>query len=162
MPAPAPLPKRTPAPTPTSRTGVFGQTFTYDDGLAITVSPGKAFQPSRYAATDKKAAYVAFTITMVNGTGSSVDPTLFTASVQSGATEGTRVLDSESGLTSTPRTALLPGRTSTFPLGFGLDDPADVVMEVSPGTDYDDTILTSGGGGSASSGGAVPSGGSTA
>ena len=124
----------------------FGSTYTWDDGLSVTVSKGVPFKPSQYAAVGKKAAaYLKYTITIVNKTGKPYDPALFTTSVQSGDKEAEKVYDSEGNLGLPPSTKVLNGRQSTFTVGFGVSDPKDIVMEVSPGFDYESILYSSAG-----------------
>ncbi len=104
------------SPAPESDQVRFGQAFTWEDGLSVKVSPGAAFTPSPYAAADKAAAYLAFTITVVNNTKKPYDPALFSATVQSSNTEASTVFDSEAGLLGPPSTTLLAGRQSVFKL----------------------------------------------
>lgn len=128
--------------TPDGAQAKFGQTYTYTDGLAVTVSAPKPYKPSQYAACDKAKSYIAFTITLKNGTGKVFDPSLFHETVQSGQTEGDSCFDSQQGLGGGPDTKLLAGRTVTWKVGFGIADPKDIVMEVTPSFDYDSAIFT--------------------
>lgn len=121
---------------------VFGDTFEWDNGLSVTVSPGTPFTPSEYSAEDPASPHLGFTVTVLNNTGETYDPTLFLVSAQSGTTEATQIFDSANGFEGTPTTGVLDGRESTFAVGFGVADPADVVMEVSPGFDYEPALFT--------------------
>ena len=121
---------------------MFGQTYTWEDGLSVTISAPVAFTPSEFAALEDAAAYVLFDVVIVNGTSENYDPVIFTTTVQSGTAEGSRVFDGASGLGGSPSTALLAGREVTFKIGYGVADPADIVMEVRPGFDYDSAIFT--------------------
>lgn len=123
--------------TPKRVNPTFGETFTWDDGLAVTVAAPVAFTPSEYAATEDAAAYLAFQITVVNGSDVNVDLTLFTTTLQSGNTEGSMVFDSEQGFEGSPSTPLLPGREAVFKIGYGVSDPNDLVLEVSPDFDFE-------------------------
>lgn len=123
----------------------FGQAYSYDDGLSITVSAPTKFQPSEYAADDNKfKEYVKFEVRVVNKTGKTWDPGLFTSTVQSSNQEGDEVFDSERGLEGSPETKLLNGREVTFTVGYGVADPSDIVMEVSPDMlDHDSVMFQS-------------------
>ena len=122
----------------------FGQTYSYDDGLKVTVSRPKKVTPSDSAvATRQWPAYVSFTVTLTNGTKQNYDPTLFTTSLQSGTTEGGQVFDSAQGIEGAPTTPLLPGRQLRFSLGYGVQDPSDLVLQVTPGFDRQPVIFTS-------------------
>lgn len=122
------------------------------------VHPGHREEPPETSQDDAAAAdrdcvpqvqakeahvFVAFTVTIDNGATSNYDPTLFMASAQSGSVEASEVFDSENGFNGPPTTKLLPGRTVTFKVGYGVQDPKDIVLEVTPGFDYDSAIFTS-------------------
>lgn len=121
--------------------GQFGQAYAWTNGLEITVAPGVAFTPGPYASTTPAAAYLSYAITITNKSGQPYDPTMFTASAQSAGKESESVYDSDSGLTGSPTTSVLDGRDATFAIGFGVADPADVVVEISPGYDYDSALF---------------------
>lgn len=119
----------------------FGESYEWEDGLTITVGAPEAFTPSEYSVVTGAAAHLAFTITIVNGSTANVDPGAY-ITVQSANAEAEEVYDSESGITGTPSTTLLPGREAVFKVAFGVQDPADLVMEVTPGFNYDAVIYT--------------------
>lgn len=132
------------APEEDDGTARFGQTYTYENGLAVTVGKPKAFKPSQGAAgAESGDPAVKFTVRLVNNTGKKYDPVLFTATVQSGNTEGSQVYDSGKGIEGTPSTSLLNGREVEFPMVFAVADPKDIVMDVSPGFDYEAVIFAS-------------------
>ena len=125
--------------------GKFGQVYTWTDGLEVTVAPGVAFTPSEYASAAPAAAYLSFAITVTNGSTKNYDPTLFNATAQSAGKEAESIYDSDNGLTGSPTTSVLAGRDATFNVGFGVTDPTDVVLEVSPGFDYDSALFATDG-----------------
>src|SRR6266508_3587385 len=134
----------TPSPSPTEQAPKkFGQKFTYEDGLVVKVAAPTRFTPSEYSAHDKAAVYLAFQITVINGTKKNYDPTAFQTSVQSYNTEASSVFVSENGLNGAPSTKILPGRETTFKVGFGVQNPKDLVVEVTPGYEYESSIFTS-------------------
>lgn len=123
----------------------FGETFVYENGLAITVSKPKPFTPSDTAAVpeQKPAAYVAFDITIVNNSSENYDPAAWYGTLQSANTEAEKVYDSAQ-LGEEPTTTVLPGREAAFEVAFAVQDPADLVMEVTVGiVDYDAALFTS-------------------
>jgi hypothetical protein len=71
------------------------------------------------------------------------DPIELFLTLQSGTTEEAQVFDSANGLDGTPYQTLLAGRSLAFTVGFGATDPADLVMEVTPGFDYEPVVYTS-------------------
>lgn len=121
----------------------FGTRFTYEDGLVVSVARPVIFHPSEYAAKEKAHAYVVLKVTVINGTGKRYDPSVFNTSVQSSNVEGSSVYDSENGLEGAPSTSVLPGRETTFKVAFGVADPKDLVVEVTPGFEYEASIFTS-------------------
>ncbi len=68
---------------------------------------------------------------------------MFNATLQSSNVEAAQVFDSEQGISGPPATTLLPGRESAFQVVFGVMDPADLVLEVTPGFEYEPAIFTS-------------------
>ncbi len=137
-----------PEPTPddSAEPLTFGSTYTYDDGLSITVQDPVAFTPgeSTYTEDENAAAYVYFPVTIVNATDFNFDfdPALGYGSVQSTNVEAASVYD-EDILGSVPGTAILPGREAAFKLGFAVADPTDLVLEITPNTlNYESVIFT--------------------
>lgn len=136
----------TPTPTPSppeEGPRKLGARFTYEDGLVVIVAKPTAFQPSEYSSFDKAPAYLSFKVTVINGTSARYDPALFQVTVQSNDAEAGEVYDSANGFEGAPSTAVLPGRQSTFKVGFGVQNPKDLVVEVTPGFEYDAAIFTS-------------------
>lgn len=121
----------------------FGTTYEWEDGLTATVSKPTKFTPSPYAAAEGKfKTHVMFTITVKNGTKEKID--LFAGpNVSSGDTEGGAVFDTDKGLEGTPNTAILPGRSVKFKVGFGVKDANDIVMEYAPTLEHEDATFTS-------------------
>ncbi|WP_043110033.1 DUF4190 domain-containing protein [Paraoerskovia marina] len=109
----------------------FGSTYTYDDGLAVTISEPESFTPGEWAFGGEDApAHVKFTITVDNGTDEPFDPSLFTTSLASGGAESDSVYDDD--ISGSPDTKVMPGKSVSFVVGYGVEDPDDLTMEVSP------------------------------
>ena len=123
---------------------IFGETFTYEDGVSITVDPPEIFSPSEFAAHDEAPSYVRFTITLVNDSTDSFDASFALTNAQSGQSEAAGIYDFDQGLEGPPHTSLLPGRTVSWDVGFGVEDPEDVVLEISPSWDHEAAIFVSG------------------
>jgi hypothetical protein len=115
----------------------FGKSYTWDDGVTLTVGKPKKFKPSEYAAAEKAKGYLKFTVTVVNKSDKPLDLGLTYITVQSSNKEAEQVFDSDKGLESSPDTKLLKGRESEFDVGFGVADPKDVVMEVALQDDFE-------------------------
>jgi len=115
----------------------LGQTFTYENGLAVLVSDPQPYEPSSFVRDmTPAAAYLAFDVTVVNGTPDAYEPIAFYATAQSDNVEAQQVFDSEK-LALPPSTPLLPGRESKFKIAFGVANPDDLVLMVRPGFDYE-------------------------
>lgn len=122
----------------------WGQTWTWDDGLTATISAPEEFTPSEWSAGGEgAAAHVAFTIIVVNGTAAPFDPAMMMVTAQSGNTEASEVYDTENGFGGSPMTTVLPGRETSYKVGFGVSDPNDIVLEFTPSWDHDASIWTS-------------------
>lgn len=130
----------TPAENPT-----FGETVTYENGLEITVKKPTPTQIGEYAAMEKKwNAYQAFEVVVVNGTGKNFDVSAMYFTMQSNDIEAEEIYDSENGFNGTPTTTLLDGRQSKFRVGFGVDNPKDMVLQIELGDfESEPTIYTS-------------------
>jgi hypothetical protein len=115
---------------PPQETLAFGESYTWDDGVTLTVRKPEKFKPSDTAAAEKANDYLRFTVTVVNKSDKPLDLGLTYITVQSSNKEAEQVFDSANDLDSTPDTKLLKGRESEFDVGFGVADPKDVVMEV--------------------------------
>jgi hypothetical protein len=110
----------------------FGDTYTWDDGLQVTVHGPVPFTPSPGANVlpDPALTFVLFTLTVVNGTETQFDPIGFDTSIQSGNVEAREVFDAT--VSGAPVTPVLPGREVEFQVGYALPVPDDVVMQVVP------------------------------
>ena len=114
----------------------FGKSYTWEDGVSVTVGKPKKFKPSEYAAAEKAKGYLKFTVTVVNKSDKPLDLGLTYITVQSSNKEAEQVFDTENDLESTPDTKVLKGRESEFDVGFGVADTKDVVMELALQDDF--------------------------
>jgi hypothetical protein len=121
----------------------FGETYTFEDGVSITVSAPEPFTPSDYADTSEQAADITVSITLTNGTGANFDPSLVYSSVTSGGVEGDRVFDSAQKVGLSPTTAVPDGQSISWLEGYSVADPAQLVLQISPGYDYEDVVYVS-------------------
>ena len=122
----------------------FGQSYTWEDGITIKISKPETFEPSEYAMTKESAAYLKFGVRLINKTGKTFDPALVYATLQSGNEESEAIFDTEQGVGDSPSTKLLDGREAKWVIGFGVKDPKDLVLEISPdaGIEYKGAIFT--------------------
>lgn len=136
--------KTTTAPKTTTAkatTPKFGQTFVYDDGITVTISAPTAFTPSSTAIPSGPGKYVTFEVTIVNGSPENYNPNMITLSAQSGNTEADRVFDTAKDIGS-PTTTVLPNRQVTFKAAFKVENPTDLIVQIAPSFDHEDTIFT--------------------
>jgi hypothetical protein len=108
----------------------FGKSYSWDDGVSVTVAKPTKFKPSAYTVVEKSKRYLKFTVTVVNKSNKPINLGLTYISVESRNEEAREVFDSGSGLRGPPDTKVLKGRTSEFDVGFGVADPQDVALEI--------------------------------
>lgn len=121
----------------------FGESFSWEDGITLTVGNPAPFTPNEYAAFDEAPAYVVLEINVKNGSSENFDPSMISTSMQSGSAEASAVYDSQAGIEGSPSTTLLPGRDVTFKVAFGVANPDDLILEVSPSFEYESALFTS-------------------
>lgn len=132
---------------PTVPEGVlaFGKTAEYNDGLKVTISEPADFTPSDTSASigdDSVQNHRKFTITIENGTKEAYDPTSVYLSGNSGGKEMSKVFDSEQNISSGPEGKILPGDKVSYDAVFGVADPENITLEVSPDYDRESVIFT--------------------
>ncbi|WP_421083849.1 hypothetical protein [Rothia nasimurium] len=122
----------------------FGDTAEYSDGLRMTLSePRTDFVPSEYTARldESLTNYVAFTVTIENGTSEPFEP-LFYAEGNSGGKAVDQIFDADQNIGSGPSGRILPGESVTFDVAFGVADPASVTLDVSADFDHDPVLYS--------------------
>jgi hypothetical protein len=121
----------------------WGETLTYTDGLAISVSQPTGYAPSEWAAgTDGFASFVILNVTVTNGTAEAFDPIGVRVAATSGGVAASDVFDSAmdgqgADLGMAPSAAILPGQSVTWAVGYGVANTADLTVDVSGGYDPD-------------------------
>ena len=120
----------------------FGETVTYESGLQVTVSKPKPTRITEYAAMTKKwKAYQAFDVVVLNDSGKNFDVSAMYFTMQSNDEEAEQIFDE--GFDGPPSTTLLDGRQSKFRIGFGVNNPNDMVLELELGDfESEPTIYT--------------------
>ena len=118
----------------------LGETFEYEDGLSVSVSPPELFMPSATATMGPEPDYISVTVTVVNGTETEFSPLDVTVTVASGGGQGGDVLDPDSGI-GAPDAPIAPGQEASWKLAFGVLDGQDVTVNVQPGIDRDPVIF---------------------
>jgi hypothetical protein len=119
-----------------STTGAFGQTITWPDGVAVSVSKPETYKPSSSASIGPGAArFVSMKVTVTNGSNKDLAATGADLSATANGAPAEQVFDSAKGLNGSPSSTILPGKSVTFTVAFGLPskDPGDLQVELRPG-----------------------------
>jgi hypothetical protein len=137
-----------PEPTPTE-TGPakFGQSFSYDDGMTISVAPPKSGQATETAAgaTETAGEIMILTVTITNGTKKVFDPSVVSADLNYGpdGTAAQRVFDSAQNLGSGFEGKILPGKKQVAKLAFGVPaHPGEVLVSIAPSFSHTDALFS--------------------
>lgn len=145
------LPPSGAAPTTESpsspSTGPIGSTFTYTDGLSVTVTSLQRFTPSDTSAgVNPGQAAVIATVTIHNGTSANVDLALVQVTAYGGSAgnQATSVFDSANGIGSGFSGSVPVGRSATAKYAFALApaDLSNVVVQVTPDFNHDPASFT--------------------
>lgn len=118
----------------------FGETIEFKDGTTLTVAAPKKFTPDQYADGDDQHAAVKIKLTLKNGTGQLLDPSLTSGSASSGDTEGDSIY--QDGLDA-PDNKILPGHSVTWWMGYSVKSAAHLTFTVDVGfLDYPSETFT--------------------
>lgn len=122
-------------------TAKFGQTYEWSDGLSVRISKPKKFQPDQWAVGKKGKNHVMFNVKIVNNTGAPFDAAMFSTTMQSGNAEASEIYDTANGFDGAPMTKILDGRESQFKIGYSVQNPEDLVLEVSPSFEHQSVLF---------------------
>lgn len=113
----------------------FGGTFTYEDGVALTVAAPAPYTPSQYAAGATHPNNVTITFTVVNGSDATLE-LLSMPEVTSGGVKGESITDlSNDTVALEPfggNADVLPGQSFSWTMAYSLADAADVTVSIAP------------------------------
>jgi hypothetical protein len=147
FPAPDPAQPEEPA-APASGDLRFGETMTWDDGVALTVSVPEPYTPSDFAVGATQANSVVFTLTLTNNSTADLQP-LPLPTLSSGDQEVSQVFDVGSDVfgpgddVGFPPTATIePGGSVSWRVAWSLDDPSSLTMEAAPNLLYPSATFT--------------------
>jgi hypothetical protein len=118
--------------TESTLTKNFGSTFTWPDGIAVTVSKPAPYTPSSSAAKqtgDKK--FISVETTLKNGTKAPIEASQFYAKATTGDREAHEVFDSGQGMGGSPSSTILPGKELKWKTAWGVEEGKPFVMTVS-------------------------------
>lgn len=113
-----------------STTPTFGDTYTWPDGLAVTISEPADFAPSEYAAGQVEGEpALSYDVTVTNGTDEDVEAVAINLTVSSAGKQASPIFDSAGG-TDMPTATILPGKSLTWKVAYSVADPTDVQITV--------------------------------
>ena len=126
----------------------FGDTFTWDDGVALTVSAPEPYTPSPFAVGATGGENVVFTLTVTNNSAENLQPVPF-PTLRSGDQEASQIFDVGEDLEGNgddvgiPPTAIVPpGGSVSWRVAWSVADPASLTMEASPSFAYANATFT--------------------
>lgn len=126
----------------------FGDTMTWDDGVALTVTGPEPYSPSDFAVGATLENNVVFTLTITNNSTEDVQ-TLPLPSLSAGDQEVSQIFDVGSDLiepgddVGIPPTATIePGGSVTWRAAWSLDDPSSLTLQVAPNLLYPSATFT--------------------
>lgn len=122
----------------------FGETWEYEDGLAVSVAAPEPYTPGQYAAGADQANNIKLTFTVTNGTDEVFDLAAL-PDVTSGGVAGQSITDMEDPTVMSfgGTASVLPGQSFSWAEAFSISDPADLTVAISPAPfAYDKAIFT--------------------
>jgi len=121
------------APETTSDATQFGRSAMVGNGLQVQAGIPQAFTPSATAAGSNGTRAFVTEITVRNGTGQALNPTMISVNASVNGQEASSVFDSAQGI-GLPTTTVLPGHSVTYRAAFSSPvDHGAVQVDVSPG-----------------------------
>ncbi|MGW0363231.1 DUF4352 domain-containing protein [Streptomyces sp. NPDC002990] len=133
------------APTPSEVPGLtsalpFGETFTYDSGIKVTLSAPKAYKPSGLYAREKYDNAIQITVTITNGTTAPHEVIYAMPNVRDdkGMTAD-KVFDSGGGVPKMITGSILPGQSASGVVAFEIPEGTkNITADISAGTLLED------------------------
>ncbi|WP_448006174.1 hypothetical protein [Agromyces bauzanensis] len=126
----------------------FGETMTWDDGVALTVSAPEPYTPSDFAVGATRANHIIFTLTITNNSSEDLQP-LPLPTLSSGDQEVSQIVDLGGDLfgpgddVGIPPTATVePGGSVSWRVAWSLDDPSSLTLQVAPNLSYPGATFT--------------------
>ncbi|MDR6906405.1 hypothetical protein J2X63_002091 [Agromyces sp. 3263] len=126
----------------------FGETMTWDDGVALTVSVPEPYTPSDFAVGATRATSVVFTLTLTNNSTGELQP-LPLPTLTAGDQEvseifdvGAEVFDPADDVGFPPTATIEPGGSVSWRVAWSLDDSSSLTMEAAPNLLYPSATFT--------------------
>jgi hypothetical protein len=121
-------------------TVAIGQTFTYKDGVAVTVADIKPYQPTNPYVIDATESAYQGTLTLVNGTKTPLGAALTTTNVTVGSTQAGRIFDG----VDVPTADLAPGQTLKLPFQFKVKKGTKGALQISVTAELNEPVFFTG------------------
>lgn len=126
----------------------LGETMTWDDGVALTVSVPEPYTPSDFAVGATQANHVVFTLTITNNSAEDLQP-LPLPTLSSGDQEVSQIVDLGSDLLNPaddvgipPTATVEPGGSVSWRVAWSLDDPSSLTLQAAPSLGYPSVTFT--------------------
>lgn len=126
----------------------FGDTMTWNDGVALTVSAPEPYTPSPFAVGATLANNVVFTMTITNDSTEDLQPVPL-PTLSSGGQDASQIFDIGEDLEGNgddvgiPPTAIVPpGGSVSWRVAWSVADPASLTMQAAPSFTYADATFT--------------------
>lgn len=126
----------------------FGETMTWDDGVALTVSAPEPYTPSDFAVGATEANNVVFTLTITNNSTEDLQPLPFPA-LSAGDQDVSQIFDIGSDLADPgddvgipPTATVEPGGSVSWRAAWSVDDPSLLTLQVAPNFLYPSATFT--------------------
>lgn len=126
----------------------FGETMTWDDGVALTVSVPEPYTPSEFAVGAAHDNTVVFTLTITNNSTEDLQP-LPLPTLSSGDQEVSQVFDIGSDVVGPgddvgipPTATVEPGGSVSWRAAWSLDDPSSLTLQAAPSFLYPSATFT--------------------
>lgn len=126
-----------------SNIGALGvDTFTYADGLAVSVSKPEVYTPGKYSAGNDFPVAVRLVVTVTNNSSKAFDPTLFQVDASFGGQSASRIFDSANDIGSAPQTQVLPGKSISFPVAFSIiEGGGELQVDTTPSWSHNSSVF---------------------
>jgi len=122
----------------------FGDKYTYENGVSLSISKPADYTPSESAAImgDTGNDAVVFDVTIHNGSGEDYDPSLAYFTASSDGEEAEQIFDSAKKVGDSPTTTVKDGKSIKFKIAFGVADKSDITMDATAGMEYSSKTFT--------------------
>lgn len=124
----------------------FGDTYTWENGVAVTIGAPVPCQPSETATRNEVRNSLHFSlvpVTITSGSGEPVDPmTLLRVEPVLNVSNGVRVFDDAKGIFESHSLAITPGDEVKFSILVGSHWPGEFYLQVAPAPSYENVRFT--------------------